>query len=230
MRKFILILVVILVFAGCAIVGFQLAQKTSPPAQVVDPTPGFPDNRSEQHNFIVLRVDDLTNAKPKLISVWFVSLFFVNDNPNSLTLAQIYPPRAPSQKSLLLNRNFSLTDEKDPLPPFWDAVEQYGFRWEGYIMLDTQGANFFLQWLVGPNDFQGALDEAAKSPENSLRMAKQTCQSITDSSGRSLGQFDWGNVVPDHFHSSLNLETGLGYWDRMTDAKNTVQCEFLPTP
>jgi hypothetical protein len=131
---------------------------------------------------------------------------------------------------MLLERNFTLDENKDPYPPFWDALEQYGFKWDGFIIFDTQGANQFLQWLVGPTDFQTALDEAAKSPENSLRMAEQTCQSITDSSGRSLAQFDWGSIVPDHFHSSLSLETGLKQWDRMTDPSSTVHCEFLPTP
>ncbi len=230
MRTFILILIAILVFAGCAVVGYNIARNLNPGVEVVEATPAFPDQVSEQHNVMVMRVDDLNAKEPRLISVWFVSLFIVNNNPNSLTLAQIYPPRASSPRSMVLERNFILDEEKNPYPPFWDAVKQYNFEWEGFILFDTRGANLFLQWLVGPTDFQAALDEAARSPENSLRMAEQTCQSITDSSGRSLAQFEWSSVVPNHFHSNLNLETGLKYWDRMTDPSSTVHCEFLPTP
>jgi hypothetical protein len=79
-------------------------------------------------------------------------------------------------------------------------------------------------------DFQGALEESAKNDENSLRMAQQVCQSITDASGRSLGQFSWSQVIPDHFRSDLQLATALAYWDRMTDPAQSVRCEFLPSP
>jgi hypothetical protein len=230
MRRLILLLVIILVFAGCAIVGYNIASKINPPVEsgVLGQEGGAPPPQVEQHNFMIVRVDDLLAEKPSLISVWYVSLFIVNKDPSSLTLAQIYPPRVPSPKSVTLSRAFSVSAERDPVPAFWSSVKQYGFNWEGYIMYDTEGANLFLQWLVGPNDFQGALDEAAKDPDNSLRMAEQTCQSITDSSGRSIGQFDWGQVVPNHFRSSIRLETGLAYWDRMTKKGSSVTCEFLP--
>jgi hypothetical protein len=228
MRTLILFLIAILVFVGCAVVGFNIARNINPVLETPQITPGIPQPEVAQHNFMIVRVDDLLAKEPKLVSVWFVSLFLVNNDPSSLTLAQIYPPRVPSAKSLSLNRAFSLSPEHDPVPAFWTTVEKYGFNWEGYIMVDTQGANLFLQWLVGPSDFQGALDEAAKSQDNSRRMAEQTCQSITESSGRSIGQFDWGQVVPDHFHSSINFETGLAYWDQMTKAGHLVSCEFLP--
>jgi hypothetical protein len=232
MRRVIQLSLILLVFGGCAFVGYLLAPKVPPPKdknQGVGPDGVASIPQVEQHNFMFVRVDDMRIEKPRLISVWYVSLFIVNNDPSSLTLAQIYPPRVPSPKSVTLSRAFSISAEHDPVPAFWNSLtKQYGFNWEGYVMYDTDGANLLLQWLVGPNDFQGALDEAAKSPDNSRAMAQQTCQSITDSSGRSIGQFDWGQVVPDHFRTSLRLETGLAYWDRMTKKGHPVTCEFLP--
>ncbi|MBE0699715.1 MAG: hypothetical protein IH586_22545 [Anaerolineaceae bacterium] len=229
MRTVILFLIVILVFVGCAIVGFNIARNINPVEETPQAAPGIlPHQEVVQHNFMIVRVDDLLVTEPKLVSVWFVSLFIVNDDPSSLTLAQIYPSRTASPKSLSLNRAFSLSSDREPVPAFWNMVKQYGFNWEGYIMFDTQGANLFLQWLVGPSDFLGAFDEAAKNQDNSRRMAEQTCQSITDSSGRSIGQFDWSQVNPDHFHTSIRLENGLAYWDQMTKSGHPVSCEFLP--
>jgi hypothetical protein len=229
MKRLILLLIILLVFVGCALVGFNIASKINPDVKTLPIAPDdMPNQQVEQHNFMVVRVDTLLADKPQLLSVWYVSLFIVNNDPSSLTLAQIYPPRAPSPKSLNLEHSFSLSADREPVPAFWNSVKQYKFNWEGYIMYDTQGANQFLQWLVGPSDFTSALDEAAKSQDNSRQMAEQTCQSITDSSGRSIGQFDWGKVVPDHFHSSIRLEDGLAYWDRMTKPDQSVSCVFLP--
>ncbi len=178
MRAFILLLIAILVFVGCAIVGYNIAQNLNPSVGSTDGSVDIPSLPSEQHNYIVLRVDNLRAANPKLISVWYTSLFFVNENPNSLTLAQIYPPKVPSQNSALLERTFAISQEGEPVQVFWDSVKRYRLKWDGYIIFDTEGANLFLQWLVGPTDFLGALDEAAKNQDNSQRMAEQTCQSI----------------------------------------------------
>lgn len=230
MRTWILLFIAIIVFVGCAVVGYNIARNMNQPPELSGISADIPVPISEQHNYIVLRVDDLRSSRPRLVSVWFVSLYLVSENPNALTLAQIYPPKVVTQKSTALDRTFALSTEGGPVPAFWDAVKRYNLQWEGYILFDAQGANLFLQWLVGPADFQGALDEAAKNHENSLRMAQQVCKSITDSSGRSLGDFAWSQVVPDHFRSSLLLQTGLVYWDRMTDPEHSVRCEFLPPP
>lgn len=236
MRAFILLLIAILVFVGCAVVGFYIARNLNPSVASTEGSVVIPSLPSEQHNYMVIRVDNLSAANPKLISVWYTSLYFVNKNPNSLTLAQIYPPRVPSQNSALLERTFALSQNElsqngkpVPVQAFWDSVKRYRFKWEGYIIFDTEGANLFLQWLVGPTDFIGALDEAAQNQDNSHRMAEQICQSIIDSSGRSLAEFNWSQVA-DHFDTSLGLPTGLDYWDRMTDPSQSVTCEFLPSP
>jgi hypothetical protein len=225
-----LVVIAIVVFVGCALAGYNIARGINPQPSSPENAVEIPVPLSEQHNYMIVRVDDLGSQKPQLKSVWFVSLSFVSQNPNLLALAQIYPPKTAGQKSTALERAFALSEKGEPAAAFWNAVKQYKLDWEGYILFDAQGANLFLQWLVGPADFQGALEESAKNDENSLRMAQQVCQSITDASGRSLGQFSWSQVIPDHFRSDLQLATALAYWDRMTDPAQSVRCEFLPSP
>jgi hypothetical protein len=232
MRIFILLLVTIAVFIGCAVIGFQIAQTVGGPG--VDPNGPAPviSPGQEQHNFMLVRADDLGSGKPELVSVWFVSLYFTKDTPTPslLSLAQIYPPKAASPKSNSLVREFTLTPEGEPQPAFWDAVRRYELSWEGYLLFDTEGANQFLQWLVGPSDFHKALEDAPKSADKSRIMAEQICRSIADSTGKPISDFNWNQVVPRHFRTNLGLEAGLSYWDWMTNTGHPVRCEFLPRP
>lgn len=211
-------------------VGFQIARSVDNPIAPISIPTDQVDSRSEQHNFILVRVDSLNSSQPKLISVWFASIFFIQENPSTLTLAQIYPPTNPSPKSLGLEQTFALSEQGEPIAKFWDALRRYDLNWEGYLLFDTDGANTFLQWLVGPNDFMQALDEAAQNSDKSRIMAEQTCQSIAEISTQPISAFNWSEVVPSHFRTDLRLENSLSFWDRLTNSGLPVYCDFLPSP
>ncbi len=227
MKAIVLILLILLVFLGCALLGYQAAGQLNPSqegSQEPDLEAGF---RGEQYNLLLMRVDQLNSMQPRLISIWFVSLFFLEDNPTTLTLAQIYPSNSPS--SLSLEQTFAFTAQGEIASSFWDKVDDYGFNWESYIVVDAVGANEFLQWLNGPGDYIGALEAASGSRENGLRMVEQTCKSIASASGRELGQVNWSSLMPAHFRSNIRLEAGLVYWDRLVDT-GPVRCEIIPSP
>ncbi len=227
MKAIVLIIFALLVFLGCAYVGFQAAEQLSPlPSASQTPDPGVVF-RGDQHNFLLIRVDQLDTSQPKLVSIWFVSLFFLDDNPTVLTLAQIYPSSAAS--STFLEKAFSFTPQGEIPEAFWSAVRAYGFVWESYIVIDAAGSNEFLQWLAGSGDFSGDLEAASFSQEDRLRIVEQTCKFISESSGRDLGEINWSNLMPVHFRSDMRLEAGLGYWDRLSDS-GPVRCEILPAP
>jgi hypothetical protein len=227
MKALVLLMLIILVFLGCALIGFQVANKQDKDPAEKQPAVSVSEITGEQHNVLIMRVDELDSPQPQLISVWFVSLFFLEDNPTKLTLAQIYPSN--SAKAGSLEETFALTGEGEPTPAFWDALEAYGFNWESYVVLDTAGANQFLQWLVGPVDFIDALAAAASNPESNSQMVDQICKSIADASNRELGEFNWSAMIPDHFRSDMRLEAGLAYWDRLVD-NGPARCEILPSP
>jgi hypothetical protein len=223
--KALVLLLLLLVFIGCAVLGFQAANKLNPTptaAKGVGPVDGV---QGEQHNLLIVRVDRFDAAQPRLISIWFVSLFFLQDTPTILTLAQIYPDSSSQAGSLA--ESFAFSAQGDPDRAFWEALSVYGFHWESYVVLDTEGANLFLQWLVGPGDFTAALEAASTSRDNSRRMVEQTCQSIADASNRELGEFNWSALAPAHFRSDMRLEAGLAYWDRLVDT-GPARCEILP--
>lgn len=227
MKAIVLIFFALIIFLGCAYVGFQAAEQLNPlPAESPTPDPGMAF-RGDQHNFLLLRVDQLNTLQPKLVSIWFVSLFFLEDNPTILTLAQIYPSSTAS--SAFLEKTFAFTRQGEISEAFWDAIKPYGFIWESYIVIDAAGSNEILRWLAGSADFNGVPEAAPDSQEERLLIAEQTCAFISDSSGRDLGEINWSKLMPVHFRSDMRLEAGLGYWDRLGHA-GPVRCEILPAP
>jgi hypothetical protein len=229
MKVIILLLIVILIFFGCATLGYQIAnvQDASMGKAAATDSDGM---RSEQHNLILLRVDRLNDEQPRLISVWFVSLFFVNDIPSTLTLAEIYPPKTPTGASRSLERSFALSSNGDPAPGFWNTLEVYKIQWESFVMIDTVGAEELLEWLIGPGDYQSVLQAAEVDQRESQRLVEQICGSIVSAKSRDIGLFNWTTLAPQHFRSSLRMETGLSYWSRMTSAEKPVRCEILMAP
>jgi hypothetical protein len=229
MKVIILLLIVILIFFGCATLGYQLATMQES-AKVGNRAGEIDDLGGEQHNLIIMRVDQLDGKNPRLISVWFVSLYFFNDNPSSLTLAQLYPPKTPTNASKALERAFALTSAGDPVAGFWSALEGYKIKWEGYVMVDTAGASEVLTWLVGPGDYSAILAAAEADQNANKQLVEQICGSIVSAGGRDIGLFNWTELVPQHFRSSLRMEAGLAYWARMTSAEKQVRCEILMAP
>lgn len=227
MKAIVLVLLILLVFLGCAFIGFQAAGQISPARPNNIPTEPGGDFQGQQHNFLLVRVDQLDAPQPRLISIWFVSLFFLDDNPTILTLAQIYPSNSPSSGSL--EKTFSLTDQGELSPAFWDVMDTYGFNWESYLVLDNAGANLLLQWLAGSGNFTDLLDAASANQASRASMVEQTCQLIAGAAGREVGQVDWSDLMPAHFRTNMRFESGLVYWDRMVD-HGPVRCEILPAP
>jgi hypothetical protein len=229
MKVVILLLIIFLIFFGCATLGYQIADGQDA-ARAKTPTVDLQGMRSEQHNLILVRVDNLDAQQPRLISVWFVSLFFVNDNPSTLTLAEIYPPKTETAASRILERSFTLSSDGDPAPGFWHAVETYNIKWESFVMIDSAGADELLNWLIGPGAYQGTLQAAEADKGESQRLVEQICGAIVSANSRDIGLFNWTALVPRHFRSSLRMETGLSYWSRMTGAEKPVRCEILMAP
>jgi len=224
----VVVLLVFIVFLGCAFIGFQVAgDYNRPPTTTQTPDPGL-EIRGEQHNLLIMRVDRVDAPQPRLISIWFSSLFFLEDHPTILTVAPLYPTKSDSANHLLAE-TFAFTADGDLAANFWDGINAYGVEWESYIILDNAGANLILQWLVGPGDFSGVLEAAASSPGSSVAMVEQTCKSIADASQKDLGDFNWSALVPDHFRSSLRLEAGLALWDRLVES-GPARCDILPPP
>lgn len=223
MKNLVLILLIIAVFFACAVVGYQVAKYfpggEEPP--VVDS-----DDTSEQHKLIVVHVDSLDSQNPRVISVWFLSLFFHDDLPPTISLGEIYPAADPLV-SQIMERSFSLNRDGDPPAAFWQSIRSQNFEWDDYIVLDAVTVNRMLAWIIGPGDYNWVNDALREDPVQVDLLLTQVCEGLGGIDHRQTAPFSWGDLVPAHFHSQLPMEEALAYWERITKSQQPVKCEVV---
>ena len=213
-------------------VGFHLATRSTPtPVNPAPPAPQptaeiIPGIGSEQHNVMVVQVDQLDAEGPRLESVWFVSIFFMENVPPSLTFVQLYSPSATSENARAIERAFSLNPGGEPGEAFWKALEVFEVPYEGYFLVDRFSAQRLLEWANGPGDHVSPLAD----PQNSRLLLEQTCQSISGISLRETTPFDWTGLAPKHFRSNMRMEKAVDYWRKLTSSETALRCDMIVTP
>ncbi len=222
------LILVILIFIICAVIGFQIPRILGPrhpedPTSQVVPTSS---SQVQQHTLIVVHVDRLDSQQPKLMSVWFVSLFFVDGSPPVLTIAPIYPAHSTARSKAIENA-FSLTNKGLPSPGFSKAIDALRFKWEAFLVVDDSTVQRVMEWTNGPGNYPELLENALNDPAESQQVLTQTCQSVGGIANRGEAPFEWNEVVPNHFHSNLAMELALTYWNNLTTSVLPVDCEIL---
>lgn len=223
MKAVLVFLLALLAFFACAVLGYAIAQQTGalpePPAVTLPAdVPG-----SEQHNLVIVQVDQLDAEKPRLVSVWFVSLFFLDDTPPRLAFVQLYSQQSTKTISQNLERNFSLSESLEPSANFWRAVKAFDIDWEAYFVVDNVSTQRILEWVNGPGDYVSPFGW----PGLTQPLINQTCGSLAGLASREAPAFDWTGLAPDHFHSNMRMEIAMAYWDDMLDPQKKLICEVI---
>lgn len=225
MKAVLVILIALLVFFACATLGYQLAMQTGVwPGEAPRPTAAVSTLGAEQHNLVIIQVDQLDADKPKLVSVWYVNILFLEDTPPTLSFAQLYSPESSKATARNLERNFSLNSSLEPSNSFWKAVKATRVEWEAYFVVDNISTQRILEWVNGSGDYITPFNSA----DQSRNVITQTCQSLAAISSREGPAFDWAGLAPDHFHSDMHMEIAMAYWNRITKSTKPISC--LPVP
>jgi hypothetical protein len=225
MRNILVLLFVILIFFVCATIGFNLAsqqQLSNPLLQILPISRG-------QHNFIIVLVDQYQQPSSRLVSVWFVSLYSVESNPPELAFSQIYAPQSTSELSKALGTQFSITSHGDPGNNFWNVIRSHKIDWENYVVVDLPAAERILEWLLGQSYNAETIITAFGKEEDTKVLVGLICQSLPGTVDKPL-PFQWRELIPGHFRTSMRLEDGLVYWDMATHFGSPSRCELLPAP
>lgn len=226
MKNAFVIFLVIIVFFAFGIVGYLLAVKTgSSPLGSVNVTENVAGKR--QHNLAVIQVDQLDNPEPRLVSVWFMSLYFMDSTPPSLAIGQLYPARSDNKMNQSIARSFDLTDAGDLSTGFRRNLDVYHIDWEGYLLVDSTTMQRVLEWINGPGDYTISLSSGADGSASRNQLAGQTCEKVAGIDRRGGTPLEWGDLVPAHFRSNLRMEDALTYWNRVTTA-SSASCQILP--
>jgi hypothetical protein len=225
MRNILVLLFVILIFFVCATIGFNLAsqqQLSNPLLQIL------PISRN-QHNLIVVLVDQYQKPSSQLVSVWFVSLYSVESNPPELAFSQIFTPQSTSELSKALGTKFSITSHGDPGNDFWNVIRSNKIDWENYVVVDLPAAGRILEWLTGMNFNAETLTSTLSKEEDSAVLVGLICNSLPGMVDKSQA-FQWRELIPGHLRTSMRLEDGLVYWEMATAFGTPARCDVLPAP
>lgn len=212
-------------FLACAAFGYYVAQNF-PPAPDQPAVRATPDGAFEEHRFLIIQVDRLDSSNPQLVSVWFTSLYFVENSNPTITFGQLYSPHSSRDAALNLQESFSLDGQGEPGKAFWKAVSAFGLEWEAYFMVDQLASEYILQWVNGPGEYISKLD----GTEETRAVLQQTCDSLGSLSGREAPAFDWTVIAPLHFGSNIRMERAMDYWNHITRNEQPPHCEVILAP
>lgn len=228
MKNAVIFLIIILVFLACGFVGYQLATRIDPArTALAGSTPGR-TGQGEQHNLVIIQVDRLDITQPRLVSVWYVSLFFMGGEAPRLSFGQLFPTRSSASVNQSIARSFDLDDQGDPSTGFSRSLDTFKIKWEGYLLVDDITAQRVLEWINGPGDYLSILSSGADNSAARNQLAGQSCKAVAGIDKRQGPPLQWGDLVPAHFRSNLRMEDALAYWNRVTTA-SSAQCEVLPS-
>lgn len=232
MKKPTLILI-LLIFAACAVGGYYAASKikTNPSENASNSATVSAALASQQQNFLLVRVDDLSLPSPKLIEVWMV--FTAYTNPPQIMFMPLYPAYDATLNSALLNA-FGIDSQGNLSNRLVQEIKrQHNTVVNGYIMVDTQGMSALATWF-GIKGVQADSIQANSDDEkhaillNSQFFFQNICAQLK--AGAAASQFAsirWSEIIPAHFHTDLSFEQLIASWDKINRGPVPQQCEVL---
>jgi len=232
--KKIVIVFIILVFVGCAFIGFKTAAKILPNGKS---NPLFVQNSSGstgilQQNYLLIHVNDLTLDNPDLVSVWAV--FVYQSKPPQLMFVPLYPSYNADVHNQI-TQSFSLGKDRVINTKFINQISKsFDIKISGYVLSDNVGVGFADQWLTGQQATVTSTPAATDEEKQAIRANgetsyKQFCQLVSADIGNSFfSAVDWTLLLPDHFSTNIPFETIALATDQLVRATTPIQCEVLP--
>ncbi len=228
----------IFLFLTCGIIGILLANqvhsariKTSPTA-IVFPSPAFGNTDSSQTNIVLIRVDDLTKDRPKLVSVWIAFLGPV-DYPG-LTLMALYPDVLNPSQVQALSDSFRLNESQQPVQAFLEQLSAFRFTWDGYILADSVSISPILTWINNTNTDLTA--SSATETDHQVILTEETeafkevCKTLGKTTEVSGPPPNWSAITPAHLKTDLTFEKIMYSWGKLNPPGNAIPCYILDNP
>jgi hypothetical protein len=239
--KVVIVILAVMAFIACLFLGLYAGGLTGMsvnPTLSVNPTQF--QSTGEQHTIILIQTDDLTQASPKLISIWL--LFYYPDHPK-LTLLLLYPPLAGRNgiKARALGQKFALTSKGTLSQDFSASLQNFGFNYNGYIITDGYSLAQWIDWLGGIKlnenlDLQNGSTVIKSLPPSETgndrgAWMKQVSTRVCDKLSGLPIDANWftlmNNIAPSHFHTNLSVELLMGDWKKIKSVTEAITCEVM---
>jgi hypothetical protein len=238
--KAVVILLSIVAFVACLILGIQAGNQSTPsPTQTATSTPlPSPASSEEQRTVVLIVADDMQAATPRLVSVWVV--LYRPDIP-LMSFLPIYPHNtltSPSKPPDLAGI-FSLNPDQTPSGLFANALRSYRFEWTGYIMTDEMALAKTVNWLQGiqlsSNTANGdaaiaSLINPWEDPLGALKSQQNLLEALCVKVATLTPEANWlelaGTLLPQHLHTSLSLEQAIKDWKQLASGTDPIHCDI----
>ncbi len=196
----------------------------------------FTDQPENQNNYLIISVADHGNVKNALKGIWLVATYVDSDRVDFLP---IFPSvtRNHAQFNTTLANSFKLSADNKPGNDFWDQMKAVNTWWNGYIILDENDTNQFLDIVVtnnaaiSSNNVPNFADIPwwNENPHTSLYQLSELfdfgCKSVNSTAKQQT-------QLPLWFGFYLNIETDISpqmlltMWSRLATKHGSLRCEF----
>ncbi|WP_299028065.1 hypothetical protein [uncultured Thermanaerothrix sp.] len=182
----------------------------------ITPLPTLPNQR----NFLVIIVDDLSDSHPEIQALWALILYYPQHKLIFQPLSTVTLP----EKNLPDYVNIRAGNHKISSDFLQQASLAYHIPWQDYLVLDTTALTFLSHWaqqVANPSN-TGALEISAG------KVFIHICNRLQGSTEALIDLMGQQTQIPEHFHSSLTLETALEIRRRLEIPPNSsLECQVL---
>jgi hypothetical protein len=150
----------------------------------------------------------------------------------------LYP--SPNEPYVSLAGNFNTTPTGDLDPAFNSLLLSFGFKYQGFVLLDDAGFIKWIDWLGGVNidnnQLNGtqALNHTPKAWQDSVQALVQQ-KVIASAICTRLGQLptdtNWfpllTDLMPEHMLTNLTLTDSVSTWNQMETSPSHFNCKTV---
>ena len=233
--KAVVIILSIIAFVACLLIGMQVGSDSHTITDPTHPSAISSLPPAQQRTLLVIFADNIQSASPRLAGLWTV--FYRPDVPR-IEILPLYPVDASDD----LANQFSLTSDHQPSPDFLKAIQNYHFRWDGYVLADPAAVAALVDEFKGISIKGKTLN--GKAAAKTLKMpwdAREEALSSEKTFGEALCKLmakqstdanlkNLADGLPDkHVQIEFDLDQLSQDWIKLAGGQNHVECEF-PTP
>lgn len=232
MKRFALFFIILL-FIVFAYFGFKAAAKILPDLNGSVENSQISENSttSLQQNYLLIHVNDMTQKKSELISVWIV--FIYHSDPLQIMFLPLYPSTN-EEVYEKLKQSFRMNSDGSLNNRFINQIKKfYDVDVSGYILTDNTGIGYSTLWLTGQEAHitsTTVITEEEKSLllSNGSSSYQQFCQLVTIGSANSiLSSVDWTLLLPDHFATNIPFESITLITDQIARSTISTNCSVF---
>jgi hypothetical protein len=229
----------LIVFSVALLAGFKMGETANPIESLfqnslephTEPKVPIPDN--DQFNLLIIGVDSVEKADANLQSIWLAAYLAHSEK---VTLVPIFPSLENHEQNALLAEAFYL-DGSQPGDEFWEALQQMGFWWKGYVvgdlistikMIDALGGVYVDEHLINGAQMVSSIPDWEADPHLSIQQQKillaGICSRLTQNQTSALEVVN--EMFLSKFQGGVRAASFVTTWTAMIAMHQNLTCEF----